>query len=146
MHFLKSTLCIGCTNGFQVINLHTSGIYPLLNPADNSLRFVSQKDYLRPLHVERLNGEFLLCYDEFSFFVNRNGWHVSSDWRVIWKGIPKSISVSYPYILAFGLDSVEIWHIETGKLLDIIVGHQIRLLHSHIGKVRKIQSILSSIY
>lgn len=105
-----------------------------------------QKDYLRPLHVERLNGEFVLCYDEFSFFVNRNGWHVSSDWKVIWKGIPKSISVSYPYILAFGLDSVEIWHIETGKLLDIIVGHQIRLLHSHIGKVRKIQSILSSIY
>lgn len=146
MHFLKSTLCIGCTNGFQVINLHTSDIYPLLDPADNSLRFASQKDYLRPLHIERLNGEFLLGYNEFSFFVNRNGWHVSPNWKVFWKGIPKSISVSYPYILAFGLDLVEIWHIESGKLLDTIFGHQIRLLHSHIGQVRKVHFILGSIY
>ena len=87
------------------------------------------------------NGRFLLCYNEFSIFVNRNGWLADPDWKIFWKGTPKSISVSYPYVLAFGLDLVEFWHIKTGKLLHTIIGNNIRMLHSHPGQVRNLISI-----
>ncbi|BCR83048.1 RHO1 GDP-GTP exchange protein 2 [Aspergillus chevalieri] len=135
VHFLRSTLGIGCTKGFKIINLHTADIYPLLDPADKSLDFVSQNENLKPFHIEKMdNGRFLLCYNGFSMFVNRNGWLAHPDWKISWKGTPKSFSVSYPYILAFGLDLVEFWHIKTGKLLDTIVGHNIRMLHSRPGQ------------
>ena len=74
-------------------------------------------------------------------FVNRNGWLANPDWKISWKGTLKSFLVSYPYILAFGLDLVEFWHIKTGKLLDTIVGHNIQMLHSRPGQVRNSLSI-----
>jgi hypothetical protein len=107
----------------------------LLAQADTSLDFVARKENAKPIHIERLNGEFLLNYSDFSFFVNRDGWHVRPDWRINWEGNPNDFCLSYPYILAFEPSFIEIRHIESGELLHVMTGRNIRMLHSSTREV-----------
>lgn len=63
IHFLKTKLCVGCTNGFEIVDLETLDTQGLLDPADQSLDFVRKREGLRPLAIYRIDNEFLLCYD-----------------------------------------------------------------------------------
>lgn len=63
IHFLKTKLCVGCTNGFEIVDLETLDTQGLLDPADLSLDFVRRRENLRPLAIYRIDNEFLLCYD-----------------------------------------------------------------------------------
>jgi len=47
-----------------------------------------------------------------------------------WEGRPESFAMAYPYIVAFESELIEIRHIETGALEQLILGNDIRLLHS----------------
>lgn len=134
VHFLKSKLCVACARGFEVVSLETLETQSLLDQADTSLDFVARKDGVKPIHIERLNGEFLLNYSEFSFFVNRNGWRARPDWRLDWEGTPQAFALSYPWILAFEPNFIELRHIE--NLSVHIVPHKnIRMLHSSTHEV-----------
>lgn len=135
VHFLRSTLCVGCARGFEVVSLETTDSQSLLDQADTSLDFVARKENVKPIHIERMNGEFLLNYSDFSFFVNRNGWRARPDWRISWEGTPNAFALSYPYILAFEPNFIEIRHIETSELIHIMTGKNIRMLHSSTREV-----------
>lgn len=102
--------------------------------------FVTRKDIV-PISIERLNGEFLLHYNEFSFFVNRNGWRARPDWLITWEGRPQTFALSHPYLLAFEPNFIEIRHLETAALVHIITAKNIRMLHS---STREVISILPS--
>ena len=134
MNYLKSKLCVACVRGFEVVSLETLETQPLLDLADTSLDFVTRKDNI-PISIERLNGEFLLHYSEFSFFVNRNGWRARPDWLISWEGKPQSFALSHPYLLAFDPSFIEIRHLETSVLVHIITGKNIRMLHSSTREV-----------
>ncbi|ERS98476.1 ROM1/2 protein [Sporothrix schenckii 1099-18] len=129
IHFLKSSLCVASARGFEVVSLLTLETQSLLDQADTSLDFVARKENVRPIHIERLSGEFLLNYSEFSFFVNRNGWRARPEWRIDWEGSPASFALSYPWILAFEPNFIELRHIETGAV-HIVPHKNIRMLHS----------------
>jgi hypothetical protein len=135
VHFLRSTLCVGCARGFEVVSLETTETQSLLDQADTSLDFVQRKETIRPIHIERLNGEFLLNYSDFSFFVNRNGWRARPDWKITWEGNPTDFALSYPYILAFEQSFLEIRHVESAELIHIMTGKNIRMLHSSTREV-----------
>jgi hypothetical protein len=137
----------------------------LLDPADTSLDFVTRKEgagAAKPIAIYRFNGLFLLCYDEFAFFVNKNGWRAKHDWMVSWEGLPQScgtlhtptpnilfyyfywlvwhvltwvLAVAYPYLFAFEPSFVEIHSLETGALAQIIPGSNIRMLADGRGKL-----------
>ena len=132
--FLRSKLCVACTRGFEVVSLETLETQPLLDNADTSLDFVSKKDNV-PVSIERLNGEFLLHYTDFSFFVNRNGWRARSDWVINWEGRPTSFALSHPYLLAFEPKFLEIRHLETAALVYIITAKNLRMLHVSTSEV-----------
>lgn len=134
IHFLKSKLCVACARGFEVVSLETLETQSLLDQADTSLDFVARKENVRPIHIERLNGEFLLNYSEFSFFVNRNGWRARPDWRIDWEGLPQSFALSYPWILAFEPNFIEIRNIETNAV-HIVPAKNIRMLHTSTREV-----------
>lgn len=134
IHFLKSKLCVACARGFEVVSLETLETQSLLDQADTSLDFVARKENVRPIHIERLNGEFLLNYSEFSFFVNRNGWRARPDWRIDWEGSPQSFALSYPWILAFEPNFIEIRNIETNAV-HIVPAKSIRMLHTSTREV-----------
>ncbi|EAW12770.1 putative Rho guanyl nucleotide exchange factor (Rom2) [Aspergillus clavatus NRRL 1] len=135
IHFLRSTLCVGCARGFEVVSLETTETQSLLDQADTSLDFVQRKENVKPIHIERMNGEFLLNYSDFSFFVNRNGWRARPDWKISWEGNPNAFALSYPYILAFEPNFIEIRHIETSELIHIMTGKNIRMLHSSTREI-----------
>ncbi|EZF30863.1 hypothetical protein H101_05506 [Trichophyton interdigitale H6] len=135
VHFLRSTLCVGCSRGFEVVSLETTERQSLLDQADTSLDFVARKENVKPIHIERLNGEFLLNYSDFSFFVNRNGWRARPDWRIAWEGNPTAFALSYPYILAFEPSFIEIRHLETSELVHVMTGRNIRMLHSSTREI-----------
>ncbi|KYK60669.1 Rho guanyl nucleotide exchange factor [Drechmeria coniospora] len=134
VHFLKSKLCVACARGFEVVSLETLETQSLLDQADTSLDFVARKEGVRPIHIERLNGEFLLNYSEFSFFVNRNGWRARPEWRLDWEGTPQSFALSYPWILAFEPNFIELRNIESGAV-HIVPHKNIRMLHSSTHEI-----------
>ncbi|KAI9795210.1 MAG: RHO1 GDP-GTP exchange protein 2 [Piccolia ochrophora] len=135
IHFLKSKLCVGCTKGFEVVSLETLETQSLLDQADTSLDFVARKENIKPIHIERLNGEFLLNYTDYSFFVNRNGWRARPDWKITWEGHPQSFALSYPYILAFEPAFIEVRNVETSALVHIVTATNIRMLHSSTREI-----------
>ncbi|KAJ9612376.1 RHO1 GDP-GTP exchange protein 2 [Cladophialophora chaetospira] len=135
VHYLRSTLCVGCARGFEVVSLETTERQSLLDQADTSLDFVTRKENVKPIHIERLNGEFLLNYSDFSFFVNRNGWRARPDWKITWEGTPQAFALNYPYILAFEPSFIEIRHIETSELIHVMTGKNVRMLHSSTREI-----------
>lgn len=128
IHFLKTKLCVGCSKGFEIVDLESLDTQGLLDPADPSLEFVRKKENLRPMAIYRIENEFLLCYDEFAFYVNKNGWRSRSDFMVCWEGSPTGFALQFPYVLAFEPMFVEIRHVETGQRTQVIQGNNLRLL------------------
>ncbi|KOS12758.1 cnh-domain-containing protein [Malassezia pachydermatis] len=128
IHFLKSKLCIGTTKGFEIVDLETLETQGLLDPADQSLDFVQRRENLKAIAIYRIEGEFLLCYNEFAFYVNKNGWRAKGNWIIHWEGNPTSFALHYPYILAFESNFIEVRHVETGALHQVITGFNLRCL------------------
>ncbi|KAJ1914785.1 RHO1 GDP-GTP exchange protein 2 [Mycoemilia scoparia] len=129
LHFLKSKLCIGCNRGFEVIDLASLNPQTLLDPVDESLNFVLKRDNVRPISFFRVQeGEYLLCYDEFAFYVNRNGQRARPNWIIHWEGEPTAFAFHYPYILAFDNSFIEIRHVESGQMVQVIITGNCRAL------------------
>jgi hypothetical protein len=66
IHFLKTKLCVGCTKGFEIVDLETLDMQGLLDPSDASLDFVMKRGNVRPIAIYRIEEDFLLCYDGMS--------------------------------------------------------------------------------
>ncbi|KAH7927342.1 CNH-domain-containing protein [Leucogyrophana mollusca] len=128
IHFLKTKLCVGCSKGFEIVDLESLDTQGLLDPADASLDFVRKRENLRPMAIYRIDNEFLLCYDDFAFYVNKNGWRSRQDFMVHWEGSPTGFALRYPFVLAFEPMFVEIRHVETGLMSQVIQGNNLRLL------------------
>lgn len=126
---------MGCARGFEVVSLETLEAQSLLDQADTSLDFVQRKESIKPVHIERIAGEFLLCYTDYSFFVNRNGWRARPEWMISWEGTPTNFAIFNPFILAFEPHFIEIRHMDNGVLMNIITAKNIRMLHSSSREV-----------
>ncbi|KAJ7625551.1 CNH-domain-containing protein [Roridomyces roridus] len=128
IHYLKTRMCIGCSKGFEIVDLESLETQGLLDPADESLEFVRKRENLRPMAIYRINNDFLLCYDEFAFYVNKTGRRSRKEFMVFWEGMPTGFALHEPYVLAFEPSFVEIRHIETGLMSQVIQGSNLRLL------------------
>ncbi|KZV74551.1 CNH-domain-containing protein [Peniophora sp. CONT] len=135
IHFLRTRLCVACVNGFDVIDPESLDIQGLLDPSDESLDFVRRRaDPVKPkpMAIYRIDNEFLLCYDEFAFYINRSGWRSRRDFMVYWEGTPTGFALHYPYVLAFEPSFVEIRNVETGAMAQIVQGNNLRVLFTDI--------------
>lgn len=132
IHFLKTKLCVGCTKGFEIVDLETLDTQGLLDPADSNLDFVQKRENVKPVAIYRVDGDFLLCYDEFAFYVNKNGWRAKGNWIIHWEGNPTSFALHHPYVLAFEPSFVEVRHVHTGALHQVITGYNLRCLFADV--------------
>lgn len=96
---------------------------------------MATKENLRPIHVERINRDFLLCYSDFSFFVNKHGWRAFPEWLITWEGNPQAFAIFQPYILAFEPNFIEIRNMDTGMMVFILTAKNVRMLHSSTREV-----------
>jgi len=128
IHFLKTKLCVGCSRGFEIVDLETLDTQGLLDPNDETLEFVRRRENLRPMAIYRIQNDFLLCYDEFAFYVNKSGRRSRREFMVYWEGTPTGFALHEPFVLAFEPTFVEIRDINTGSLVQVIQGSNLRLL------------------
>lgn len=127
--FLKNRLCLSCAKGFEIVDIDTLDTQGILDATDHKLDFLARKELsAHPLAMYLVHGEFLLCYAEFAFYVNRFGRRSRPDWAVVWEGQPESFALSYPFLLAFDSNFVEVRHIKTGALHQILTGSRLRCL------------------
>jgi len=90
----------------------------------------------RPLGMFRSNpDEFLLCYNEFGLYVDSHGDPVPgrSIQTVEWEATADRVALHAPYILLFSSRFIEIRRIETGHLVQIIPGSELRCLWAERG-------------
>lgn len=74
IHYLKTKMCVGCSRGFEIVDLETLETQGLLDPEDGTLDFARKRENLRPMALYRIQNEFLLCYDGACFFIVKNSY------------------------------------------------------------------------
>ncbi|CAO3619529.1 unnamed protein product [Mucor fragilis] len=130
MHFLKARVVVVCARGFEIINLEALNMNRNLPDMTNpDFAFVQQRgEDLRPLGMYRCREHYLLCYDAFAFMVNVHGGFVKDAALIQWEGVPQSVAFYYPYVIGFDPRFVEIRHVETGELIQVLAGNHMRCL------------------
>ncbi|KAI9281061.1 CNH domain-containing protein [Sporodiniella umbellata] len=129
VHFLKARLAVVCSRGFEIINLEAlSQNRNLPDPSHLEFAFVQQQKELKPLGMFKCRENYLLCYDTFVFMVNTHGSLVRDIPIIEWEGIPQSVVFYYPYVVGFDTRFIEIRHVETGELVQILAGTHMRCL------------------
>ncbi|CAO3640498.1 unnamed protein product [Mucor fragilis] len=139
VHFLKSKVLVACSRGFEVIDLdHLSQVKPNLPDLEHrDFSFVATSD-AKPLNMFKCKDNFLVCYDQFAFLITTHGDCVKKFKRIEWEGHPHAVAYHYPYVLAFDHKFIEIRHVETGKLVQVVVGDNTRLLTSSFSNTNTI--------
>lgn len=91
------------------------------------------------------DDEFLLCYDgecgqsifsqqliyinaEFGVYVDKHGDPSRSAGTIEWEGTAERVALHHPYILLFDPRFIEVRHVETGRLAQVIPGNDIRCI------------------
>ncbi|KAF7730944.1 RHO1 GDP-GTP exchange protein 2 [Apophysomyces ossiformis] len=140
IHFLSKKLNIVCERGFEIIdpeNLSVGRDIP--DSEDPQFNFVQRHTDLKPLAMYRIHEKFLLCYNKFAFYVNnRNGSLVQqgsgrSPLLCEWEGNPDHIVYQHPYVVAIDPSFIEVRHVDTGELVQIVPGDNIRLTYYNGG-------------
>ncbi|GAA5800025.1 hypothetical protein HPULCUR_005446 [Helicostylum pulchrum] len=121
INLLKSKMCISSPKEIGVVDMKNLGVQTLLDPEDRGLDFVFNRQDVHPVTIYRIQfAEYLVCYND------QRGRFIKSSPRIDWEGAPDSFALSYPYILAFEPDFIEIRNVHTGELEQVIRGKNIR--------------------
>ncbi|KAI8979454.1 hypothetical protein BDF20DRAFT_507264 [Mycotypha africana] len=144
IQFFKNFICVASAKGMHMVNIATTEVQSVLDPLDEHHQFIRHREntaspLLKPIALLRLDSygddvqrygksHFLLCYNEFAFYIDKKGRRVRPDWMISWEGQPVSFAFQAPYVVAFDLTFIEIRHIETGDLKQVIIGQNIRFL------------------
>ncbi|KAI8911868.1 CNH domain-containing protein [Gorgonomyces haynaldii] len=132
IHFLKARLCVGCTRGFQLVDLESLTTQDLLDVEDPLLEFVVKRDAVNPISIFRISeSNFLICYNEYGFFIDKAGKRSRPDALIQWSGSPTSFSYVPPYIIAVDPQFIEIRNVDTLELVQVIQGLKLRSIREN---------------
>ncbi|ORX62362.1 hypothetical protein DM01DRAFT_1299021 [Hesseltinella vesiculosa] len=129
IQYFKNVLCVGSEKGFQMVDVGSAGVQSVLDPSDDSHNGLTTKYELRPISMFRHpNGDILLCYNTLAFYIDKKGRRSRPDWLIQWEGNPTAFAFRYPYIIAFDTNFIEIRDIDSGQIVQVIPGSDIRCL------------------
>ncbi|KAF8517935.1 Dbl-like domain-containing protein [Hysterangium stoloniferum] len=129
--FLKGKIAVLCTKGFEIMDLNDLKSVTIPQRDDTRLGSLAKRcETGRPLGMFRSNeNEFLLCYNEFGMYVDRYGDPSRPTVGLIeWEGTAERVAFHSPYVLLFDSRFIEIRHVETGRLAQIISGEEVRCI------------------
>ncbi|KIK53944.1 hypothetical protein GYMLUDRAFT_49117 [Collybiopsis luxurians FD-317 M1] len=128
--FLKVKIAILCAKGFEIMDL--MDLQSVTIPQRDDPRhapLAKRWEGCKPLGMFRsTDEEFLLCYTEFGLYVNKHGDPSRHTGSIEWEGTAERVALHPPYILLFDSRFIEVRHIQTGRLAQIIPGHDVRCL------------------
>ncbi|KAK2464009.1 hypothetical protein APHAL10511_003953 [Amanita phalloides] len=136
--FLKAKLAILCSRGFEILdttNFQSTVNIPLKD--DPGTAYIAKRcESCRPIGIFRSSdNEFLLCYNEFGVYVNKRGFPSRpSTGTIEWEGRAETVAIHPPYILLIDNQFIEVRHIKTGRLAQIMQGSGIRCLWNGLGQ------------
>ena len=161
--FKSSVVVISTTDRLLTYNGQPCSVtMPLFNNTHRDLKKLTKRcRSCRPMGLFRSGKEeFLLCYDskngpdygqiflnsrthhvfypEFGLYVNRHGQPHLTRGTVEWEGIAEHIAWHPPYVLIFNPCFIEVRHVNTGRLCQIIRGNDTK----NLGWARR--SVLNS--
>ncbi|OAD77836.1 hypothetical protein PHYBLDRAFT_86363, partial [Phycomyces blakesleeanus NRRL 1555(-)] len=129
IQYFKNIICVGCPKGFQMVDPNSAEVQSVLDPADERNQIIFERESMKPISMFRHhNGSILLCYNEFAFFIDKKGKRLRDDWAIHWEGSPTACVFRFPYVVAFNSTFIEVRHIDTGDLHQVIPGNNIRCL------------------
>ncbi|KAG2227132.1 hypothetical protein INT45_003862 [Circinella minor] len=143
---LRTKMCVSCPQEIGVIDMKSFEVQALLDPDDEELGFVFERQDIRPVSIYRIQfAEYLVCYNEFAFIVDQRGRLKRPSCRIDWESTPDSFALCYPYILAFEPEFIEVRNILTGTLDQRIRGTYIRCTNPGISDKDGIQVAMSDV-
>ncbi|PFH50303.1 hypothetical protein AMATHDRAFT_145543 [Amanita thiersii Skay4041] len=135
--FLKAKLGVLCSRGFEILDSSECSSVNIPVTDDPRSSYIAKRcASCRPIGMFRsAENEFLLCYDEFGVYVNKRGVpNRLSTGTIEWEGKADRVALHPPYILLFDPHFIEIRHIKTGRLVQIIQGSgDVRCLWNSLG-------------
>ncbi|ORX57578.1 hypothetical protein DM01DRAFT_1319549 [Hesseltinella vesiculosa] len=141
IRLLKSKMCISCYREIGVVDMKSFGVQALLDPTDTNLQFVFSRQDIHPVTIFRVQfAEYLVCYDEFGFFVDQRGRLIQTSPFLEWEGEPDAFALSYPHVLAFEPGFVEVRNIITGQIDQLIRGSNIRCTNTRGGMIQGVMN------
>ncbi|KAF9062491.1 CNH domain-containing protein [Rhodocollybia butyracea] len=126
--FLKARIAILCSKGFEIMDLNDFKSVTIPQRDDPRLAYLAKRcESCRPIGMfKSAEDEFLLCYNEFGVYVDKHGDPNRAAGTIEWEGTADRVAVHAPYILLFDPRFIEVRHLETGRLAQIITGNDIR--------------------
>ncbi|KAL1658879.1 CNH domain-containing protein [Schizophyllum commune] len=129
--FLKARIAILCSKGFEIMDI-INDLSSVSIPARDDMRLANltrRLDSCKPMGMFRCtDDEFLLCYDEFGIHVNKHGQPSRSTNSIEWEGTAERVAFHPPYILLFDTRFIEIRHVQTGLLAQVIPGNDMHCI------------------
>ncbi|KAJ1949155.1 RHO1 GDP-GTP exchange protein 2, partial [Linderina pennispora] len=108
-----------------IVDVQTgASLRSLPDALDDDFSFIAQFDSGQALAVCKVGKEFLLCYEEFAFFIDNFGRRSRPNVFVRWEMRPTLVTFRYPYLVAVNPKFLEIRHMETGVLLSVVRLHK----------------------
>lgn len=109
IQFLKRALCVGCTKGFEVVNINTLTTQSLFDTHDPAYEWIIKEEYNPVKLIKTIKGDFLVCYNKVGFFLDKNGNPSRGNIRYFWMNSANSFAYISPYILAISNNYIEVW-------------------------------------
>ncbi|KIM84853.1 hypothetical protein PILCRDRAFT_817654 [Piloderma croceum F 1598] len=136
---LVKTIAVSTEKGIIILdptNLHKSvvTVVPDLssastNPPTADLK--SRCDAARPLGLVRCDAdELLVVYDTLGCYITKHGVPSRSSGYIRWETQANQFAHRGSHILLFSAEFIEIRNINTGRIVQVIEGRDLRLLHS----------------
>ncbi|KAL0068394.1 Rho guanine nucleotide exchange factor [Marasmius tenuissimus] len=159
--FLKARIAILCSKGFEIMDLSDLQSVTIPQREDPRLSTIIKRcEACKPLGMFRsTDEEFLLCYNgpsyltvvhfiadvhaEFGLYVNKRGEPSRSNGLIEWEGNAERVALHSPYILLFDIRFIEIRHVQTGRLAQIINGNDVHCLWD--GRGTKVAATINSV-
>lgn len=125
--FLRARVVILCGYGFEIMDLSDFKSVTIPQRDDPQLKnIVKRIKSCKPIGMFKCQrDEFLLCYDEFGLYVNKHGDPLPKG-IVEWEGTAERAALHAKHILLFDRRFIEIRHVETGHLVQVIHGADMR--------------------
>ncbi|KAJ7918677.1 CNH domain-containing protein [Mycena leptocephala] len=111
----------GVEGGFEMVDVVTAETQSLLDSSDLSFGEFPLKK-AKPVTVFRISSVFLVCHDKFAFYIDRRGSMTRKELVMQWTHPSSAFALHEPYIFAFCNMQVEVWNIETAKMVQKING------------------------
>ncbi|CAO3679184.1 unnamed protein product [Rhizopus stolonifer] len=132
----KTMLLLTTPLGMVAVNMTTKKPDRLLDPSDKHLEFITRNETshaqmtINPI-IKRIfvfqvpNGNYLMCYDRYAFYIDKKGRRAEKDFKIEWEGNPTAFAYYHPYIIAFEHQFIEIRSVQDGQLQQVILGKNI---------------------